>query len=41
MRLIDADKLKSLDKNDVGFAMWIDHQPTAFDIDTYNECIKK
>jgi hypothetical protein len=41
MRLIDADKLKSLDKNDIGFALWLDHQPTAFDIDKYNGNIKK
>lgn len=41
MRLVDADKLKNLDKNDVGFALWLDHQPTAFDIDEYNKCIKR
>lgn len=41
MRLIDADRLKDLDKNDVGFALWINHQPTAFDINKYNENIKK
>jgi hypothetical protein len=40
MRLVDADILKKLDKNDIGFALWIDHQPTAFDIDTYNKNIK-
>jgi hypothetical protein len=40
MRLIDADRLKSLDKNDIGFALWIDHQPTAFDIDKYSDNIK-
>lgn len=39
MRLIDADKLKKLDKNDVAFALWIDHQPTAFDIDKFNKNI--
>lgn len=41
MRLIDADVIKNLDKNDIGFALWIDHQPTAFDINKYNENIKK
>jgi hypothetical protein len=41
MRLIDADRLKSLDKNDIGFALWIDHQPTAFNIDKYSENIKE
>lgn len=41
MRLIDADALKNLDKNDVGFALWLDHQPTAFDIVKYNENINK
>lgn len=40
MRLIDADILKNLDKNDVGFALWLDHQPTAFDIDKYKDNIK-
>lgn len=41
MRLIDADRLKNLDKKDVGFALWLDHQPTAFDIDKHNENVEK
>jgi hypothetical protein len=41
MRLIDADKLKSLDKNDIGFALWLDHQPTAFDINKFEDNINK
>lgn len=41
MRLIDADVLKNLDKNDIGFALWLEHQQTVFDIVRYNGNIKK
>lgn len=33
MRLVDADAMKLLNTDDVGFCLWLDHQPTAFDVE--------